>query len=104
MEFLNDLTILGALKLSILLILADTLFGWINAFIMGIFELDKAPQFIVKNVLPYIGGLLILAGFAYVENWFRIPFFIAVGFVNIKFGKDVVMNKIRGLFGTKEKG
>ena len=49
-----------ALLVVICIIVLDALFGVINAFKGGDFDLSKLPQFLAKNVFPYCGGLLLL--------------------------------------------
>jgi hypothetical protein len=51
-------TVLGSI---IALVLADALFGIILSIKAGKFDVRKLPQFLATNLLPYAGGLLVLA-------------------------------------------
>ena len=49
-----------ALLVIILLIVVDALLGAINALMAGEFTFKKLPQFLAVNVLPFVGGILIV--------------------------------------------
>lgn len=53
--------IFAALGAILVIILLDTLLGVILSIRAGTFDVRKLPQFMVTNLLPYAGGLLILA-------------------------------------------
>jgi len=53
--------ILAALGAVLVLILIDTLLGVILSIKAGTFDIRKLPQFIATNVLPFVGGLTVLA-------------------------------------------
>jgi hypothetical protein len=100
MDYLNYLNpnVLVALKTAILIISLDTIIGWIIAGKNGEFSWEKAPQFLIKNVLPYVGALTVLAIYAHLDEYIMPIFLVAVGLVDIKFGKDIIIEKIKGLF------
>ncbi len=54
-------SVLAALGAILVIILLDTLLGVILSIRAGTFDVRKLPQFMVTNLLPYAGGLLILA-------------------------------------------
>lgn len=97
LDYLNVNVLLG-LKTAILLISLDTIFGWLLAVIKGEFSWDKVPQFLTKNILPYMSALVILAVFAHLDKQMTPIFFVATGAVDFKFGKDIIIEKIKGFF------
>lgn len=44
-----------------ILILVDVALGVLGGFVKGEFDVRKLPSFLKQNVLPYVGGLLIVA-------------------------------------------
>jgi len=79
-------------------IFCDTLLGYAKAWKEGNFDLSLAPKFLVSNIFPYIGALIILALFSlFIEDMISL-FYIAVGLVMVKFGKEIITEKIKALF------
>ena len=90
--------ILLGIKICLIAIVADTLLGWLFAFIKGEFDIREAPRFLQTAVLPYIGSLLIVAGLAYLEPSYMPIFVIVTGIIAAKFGVEAVKDKIIGYF------
>lgn len=60
--------IFTALGAVLVLILLDTLLGIILSIKASTFDIRKLPQFLVTNLLPYVGGLMVLALATYVAG------------------------------------
>ena len=90
--------ILLGIKICLIAIVADTLLGWIFAFIKGEFDIRESPRFLQTAVLPYIGSLLIVAGLAYLEPSYMPVFIIVTGIITAKFGMEAIKDKIIGYF------
>ena len=90
--------ILLGIKICLIAIVADTLLGWLFAFVRGEFDIRDAPRFLQTAVLPYIGSLLIVAGLAYLEPSYMPVFIIVTGIITAKFGVEAVKDKIIGYF------
>jgi len=88
--------ILLGLKICVIAILADTLLGWVFAFIRGEFDIREAPRFLQTAVLPYVGSLLIVAGLAYLDPQYMPVFIIVTGIITAKFGVEAIKDKILG--------
>lgn len=88
--------ILLGLKICVIAILADTLLGWVFAFIRGEFDIREAPRFLQTAVLPYMGSLLIVAGLAYLDPQYMPVFIIVTGIITAKFGVEAIKDKILG--------
>jgi len=95
-------TVGATLMIVLALILVDFLFGVFISIRDGIFDFKKLPQFVITSILPYIGGLLILAivaqyiGAIFLELFLSISALVVVKYiVNLK-------DKIFVLFGVKK--
>lgn len=100
MDFLTniDTNIILGIKICLIAILGDTAVTWLLAFIEGEFDIRKAPQFIKTNVLPYIGGLLIVAILAITDVNYM-PVFIAItSIITAKFGVEIIKDKLIAYF------
>jgi hypothetical protein len=97
--FSSNSTILYGLYISLGFILFDTLLGYLLAYKEGTFDWSKVPNFVSKNLFPYIGGLLLLAFFALINSDLESVFWIATAGVSVKFGKEIIMEKVKKLFG-----
>lgn len=89
-------------------IVLDTLLGAINAIVKmdEDFDLRQLPRFLASGILPYIGGLAILATAAEViRAEFEVLFFAAAAAVTAKYLAEI-KDKISALFGAdiKAKG
>ena len=96
--FSTNSTILNGLYISLGLILTDTLFGWLLAYKEGKFDWSKAPQALSTNILPYMGGLILLAFFSSISSELESVFWVATAGVSVKFGKEIIMEKVKRLF------
>lgn len=79
-------------------ILLDTLLGIMVSIKNGEFSINTLPKFIATNVFPYVGGLVLLAGFAYFITSFQYLFYAGVAIVTAKFCKEALLEKISKLF------
>jgi hypothetical protein len=52
--------LLRLLLVVIVLIVVDLFLGIILSIKMGTFKIERLPDFLVKSIFPYIGGLLVL--------------------------------------------
>jgi hypothetical protein len=90
----NALGILGGV---LALVLADFLFGVFVSLRAGNFNFSKLPQFIQTSLLPYSGGLLLLALFSNVNAELETLFFTIAATVTAKYLADIV-SKVGTLF------
>lgn len=97
--FNDNMAIFYSLLTCLGFIICDTLLGFIKAWKDSEFDLSLAPQFLKSNIFPYIGGLIILASFSLMIEEMVSIFYIAVGLVMVKFGKEIIIEKVKGLFG-----
>jgi hypothetical protein len=90
--------ILLGIKICLIAIIADTLLGWLFAFIKGEFDIREAPRFLQTAVLPYVGSLLIVAVLAYLDSVYMPVFVVITGIITAKFGIEAIKDKIIGYF------
>ncbi len=76
------LTVLG-------LVLADTIFGVLNAIKNKVFAWSKLAQFMETSFVPYVGGLLVLALFSGVNAELSALFFTIAATITVKFLADI---------------
>lgn len=93
-----NMAIITAFLVALATISLDTILGILVSFKAGTFDVGKLPQFIRTNILPYIGGLIILALLANYVNELEYYFYTGVGLVAIKFSKEAILDKLRSLF------
>ncbi|MDR3585612.1 MAG: hypothetical protein P4L59_09830 [Desulfosporosinus sp.] len=72
------------------LVLADFIFGILVSLRAGTFSASKLPQFIQTSLLPYSGGLLVLALFSNANTELGGLFFTTAATVTVKFVADIV--------------
>lgn len=90
--------VLFMVKIPLYAILTDTLVGVLISLKEGNFSITYFPQFLSKNVFPYIGSLLIFAFLAQTSgdsNLMKIFDFVVLG-VTAKFSWEIIMGKIKG--------
>jgi hypothetical protein len=90
--------ILLGIKICLIAIIADTLLGWLFAFIKGEFDIREAPRFLQTSILPYVGSLLIVAVLAYLDSVYMPVFVVITGIITAKFGVEAIKDKIIGYF------
>lgn len=90
--------ILLGIKICLIAIIADTLLGWLFAFIKGEFDIREAPRFLQTAILPYVGSLLIVAVLAYLDSVYMPVFVVITGIITAKFGVEAIKDKIIGYF------
>lgn len=94
-----DLGVLYSLGIVAAVIAADTLFGVILGVKNKQFEFRRLPQFVATGVLPYLGGLLILAGLGYVVPAVGGLYYVSAAFIAAKYLGELV-EKIKAVFGV----
>jgi hypothetical protein len=88
-ESIVPIAMLYALASIVGLILLDWLIGVCAAVKQEKFDVRKLPQFIPSNIVPYIGGLLVLAIAALIVTSFAPVFYAAAAAVAAKFVTDI---------------
>lgn len=79
------------------LILADFILGVLVALRNGNFSFNKLPQFMQTNLIPFTGGLLVLALFSNANPELGALFFTIAATVTVKFLADITA-KVTQLF------
>ncbi|MHB1421440.1 MAG: hypothetical protein ACYCX4_17975 [Bacillota bacterium] len=97
-----DPDVLTGLRVALVAILIDTLFGWLFAIVDKKFTFKKMPQFLAQNILPYGGALLIAALATILDPTWKPIFLICVATVTAKFGWEAVKEKLLGRFNRPE--
>lgn len=90
--------VLATLGTVLGLILADTIFGILAALKTGTFSLSKLAQFVQTNLVPYVGGLLVLALFTNSNAELSALFFTIAAMITVKFLADI-KDKVSQVFG-----
>lgn len=80
------------------LVLADFVFGVLVSLKNGDFSASKLPKFVETSLLPYIGGLLVLALFSNANAGLGALFFTIAATITVKFLADIT-SKVTKLFG-----
>ena len=99
LNFILELPVFTALLIVLAAILVKTCFGIILAIKEKEFDVRKLPQFLATNVVPYIGGMAILA---YVAHLAGGPFgylFYAVALAVLAKYLAEIKDKVQQLFG-----
>ncbi len=92
-----------ALLVIVILIILDALFGIIKSIKRGEFDVRLLPQFVATGILPYLGGIVILAVPAeFVGAPFTELFYAAAAVVGLKYLAEV-KDKIQALYGVQLK-
>jgi len=71
------------------LILADFIFGVLVSLRNGNFSASKLPQFVQTSLIPYIGGILVLALFSNANAELEALFFTIAATITVKFLADI---------------
>lgn len=79
------------------LILADFIFGVLLSLRNGNFSASKLPQFVQTSLIPYIGGILVLALFSSANAELEALFFTIAATITVKFLADITI-KVTQLF------
>jgi len=93
------MTVQVAITLSTVLglVLADFILGVLDSFRSGTFKLSKLAQFMETGLVPYVGGLLVLAIFSSANATLSVLFFSIAATVTAKFLADIT-TKVGQLF------
>ena len=81
--------VLVTLETVLGLILAEFIFGVLVSLRSGNFSLSKLPQFVQTSLIPYIGGLLVLALFSNANAELGALFFTIAATITVKFLADI---------------
>ena len=94
---------LGMVLLIIIIVIAvDTILGILQSLKDDAFDWGKLAKFFKTGVLPYVGGILVLALAAYLADLYFMPIFYIVGTVIVaKYGGEIIQ-KIQMLFSIKK--
>lgn len=98
--FFDPATLVG-IKTSVALIVADTLLGYVLAVKNGEFSITKIPQFLAKNIFPYIGALIITAGLASYNDSYKALYVLALSGITLKFGYEALKEKLMDILTSK---
>lgn len=98
-DFLMELSISGALIVVLVAILVNTLLGVFLAVREGTFDIRILPQFLATSVLPYVGGLIVLAIAAGSAGAPFVVMFYAVAVAVLLMYVAKIKDKINALFG-----
>jgi hypothetical protein len=89
--------VLTALASALGLVLLDFVMGVLVALKTHTFQFSKLPQFMESSLIPYVGGLLILALFSTYPQ-IETTFYAITAAIGVKFIADI-SSKIAQLFG-----
>lgn len=92
-----DSIILNSLLISLASILLDMIIGVLISVKDKTFSISKFPQFLATSVMPYMGGLIILALFANYVPDLAYLFYAGVALVTVKFSKEALLDKLKTL-------
>lgn len=98
LSFILELPVFTAFWIVLAAILVKTFFGVILAIKAGEFDIRKPPQFLATNVVPYVGGMAILA---FVTHLVGGPFgylFYAVALAVLAKYLAEIKDKVQALF------
>lgn len=98
-----DTGILYSMLIVAAVIAADTLFGILVGIRNKEFDFRILPQFLITGVLPYLGGLVVLALLANYITAFEGLFYTSAAFVIAKYVGDLI-EKCKLLFGARQPG
>ena len=100
-DFILELSVWRAVMVVVAIIVADAIAGILKTFRPGEedFDIRKLPQFIATNVLPYAGGLIVLALVAnFIGEAFEHAFYAVSLLVMAKYAAEF-FDKVKVLFG-----
>lgn len=95
-----EIGIMYSMLIVAAVIAADTLFGILVGVRNREFDFRILPQFLITGVLPFLGGLIVLALLANYIVAFDGLFYTAAAFVVAKYVGDL-LEKFKLLFGPK---
>ncbi|KLU65744.1 hypothetical protein DEAC_c23740 [Desulfosporosinus acididurans] len=90
LSFILASKVLVTLETVLSLILADFIFGVLLSLRNSNFSFSKLPQFVETSLVPYIGGLLVLAIFSNVNAELGTLFFTIAATISAKFLADIL--------------
>jgi hypothetical protein len=93
-----DPLVLTALKLAFFTIVGDAAIMWVLAVTKGEFDIRLVPQFLISNILPYIGVLFITALLTLADDGFKPVFYLMTVIVSAKFGVEALKDKLTQFF------
>lgn len=99
MEFIFSTMIYQSLVIVLSSIVVDTVLGILVAIKKKEFNVSLLPNFLTSNILPYIGGLIILAFISSYLTELEYLYYAAAAAVTLKFSKEALLDKVKELFG-----
>lgn len=90
--------VLSVLVTVLAIIMIDTVLGILVSIKNGEFDIRKVPRFLATNVLPYIGGLLILALGSTASIELATIYYGAAAATSVKFIAEI-KDKVKEIFG-----
>ena len=96
-----DIQMAWMLASAVGLIVLDFLLGALRAYTQGTFDIRVLPEFLRTNVLPFVGGLVLLAGFSMVLPAVKVVYIAAVVATDAKFLAEI-RDKVQDIFGPIE--
>jgi hypothetical protein len=106
--FILSSLIIKSLLAILTLIIVDTILGILISFKRKQFDLSLVPLFLASNVLPYMGGLIVLALLSVylslldpdLGSLLEYLYYTAAATVGLKFSKEALLDKIKQLFSA----
>ncbi len=98
--------IIKSLLFILVLIILDTIFGILISVKESKFDFGVLPQFLITNIFPYMGGLIVLALLSVYLSMIDSDigtvleglYYTAAATVGLKFSKEALIDKIKQLF------
>ncbi|MBN1624857.1 MAG: hypothetical protein JXN10_11670 [Clostridia bacterium] len=90
----------ATLLIVVIVIVVDAILGRLQSLKDKTFEWKKLPQFFKTGVLPYLGGMLILAIPAYLAQEYFLPVFYLIGTAVVAKYTEEMYSKLKTLFGV----
>lgn len=90
--------IIGSMVVALATILLDFTLGLLISVKQKTFDVGKLPQFLANNVLPFVGGLAVIAIMAVFVPALEYVYYAGVALVAVKFSKEALLEKMTLLF------
>ena len=90
--------IVQSLLVVLAVIFVDAILGVMLSIKTKTFSLSILPDFLVSNIFPYVGGLIVLALLSVYMAELEYLYWFAATVVTAKFSKEALLDKITALF------
>jgi len=98
-----DLGIEMSLMIVAMLIVLDTVLGVLKGIMLKDFHWSLLPQFLATGVVPFLGGLIVLAVMAhFIPEPFAPMFYVSAAAASAKYVSDI-WDKLRFVYGENPK-